>query len=268
MSEADLKKATVARPIASEEGHWYTKDGKPAYEMPLKDGSGMRNTTLRDARKLKLLPSVTTIIKSVLRSPALERWKIEQAVLAVATASRLDGEALDAFIDRVLRVEKQQDAEAAAARERGTAIHAALEQAVVGKEWDRGLAEYVEPVLNELKAFGAFRASEKVIVGDGYAGKTDYVADTETITTLVDFKTAKTIPDKEPWDEHKLQLSAYAVTLPSSGRQVKTCIIYISTVVPGTISVLFADNHQETYERGFKPLLDYWMWRNNYNPNL
>ena len=41
-------------------GHWYTKDGAPAYTVEGK--TGVRNTTLRDARKLGLIPSVTTII--------------------------------------------------------------------------------------------------------------------------------------------------------------------------------------------------------------
>ena len=41
--------------IATESGHWYQADGTPAYEIK-KPGGGMRPATLRDARKLGLLP--------------------------------------------------------------------------------------------------------------------------------------------------------------------------------------------------------------------
>ena len=51
-------------------GHWYTQDGKPMHWVDKADGKGTRNTTLRDARKLNLLPSVTNILK-LLNNPEL-----------------------------------------------------------------------------------------------------------------------------------------------------------------------------------------------------
>ena len=42
-------------------GHWYSKEGKPVHTQIKKDG-GERNTTLADAKKLGLYPSVTTIM--------------------------------------------------------------------------------------------------------------------------------------------------------------------------------------------------------------
>ena len=63
--------------------HWYGKDGSPRYTVTAKDGSD-RPTTLRDARKLSLVPSVTTILK-VAAKPGLEMWKLEQMLLAALT---------------------------------------------------------------------------------------------------------------------------------------------------------------------------------------
>jgi len=57
----------------SESVHWYTKDGEPAYTIERADGKGFRNTTLRDAKKLGLLPSVTTIL-GVAAKPGLQNW--------------------------------------------------------------------------------------------------------------------------------------------------------------------------------------------------
>jgi hypothetical protein len=33
--------------------HWYDKDGNAVFEIPKKDGSGMRPTTVKDAREKK-----------------------------------------------------------------------------------------------------------------------------------------------------------------------------------------------------------------------
>jgi len=61
-------------------GHWYTKDGTPAYTTIGKTGE--RPTTLRDARKEGLLPSVTTI-NGQLSKAGLDTWKQQQVLLAV-----------------------------------------------------------------------------------------------------------------------------------------------------------------------------------------
>ena len=54
----------------SESGHWYTQEGEPMYTIVGANGKE-RNTTLRDAKKEGLVPSVTTIM-SMMAKPALE----------------------------------------------------------------------------------------------------------------------------------------------------------------------------------------------------
>ena len=56
----------------SEAGHWYTQTGIPMYTIVGKNGKE-RNTTLADAKKLNLVPSVTTVL-SLLAKPGLENW--------------------------------------------------------------------------------------------------------------------------------------------------------------------------------------------------
>ena len=51
--------------------HWYTRDGVPVHTQPKADGKGERPTTLRDARKLAFLPSVTTILKVISKHPEI-----------------------------------------------------------------------------------------------------------------------------------------------------------------------------------------------------
>ena len=69
--------------IASESTHWYDKAGQPRYTVIGANGNE-RPTTLRDARKDGLVPSVTTVM-SVAAKPGLEAWKLNQAFLSALT---------------------------------------------------------------------------------------------------------------------------------------------------------------------------------------
>ena len=145
---------TAARPTSEQSCHWYFPDGRAAYEMPYADPrKGMRKTTLADARKLGLLPSVTTLMR-VLHKQALVDWLIEQACLAVLTSPKLDGEALDAFVHRILHEEKVQDQEGQAARDRGTEMHAAIEAAFGGEIVPMEIWPWVQPAFDAINQRG------------------------------------------------------------------------------------------------------------------
>lgn len=256
--------STFARTNRSESSHWYWPDSRPCYEVPYADQSkGMRPTTLRDARKLGLLPSVTTILR-ILHRQALVEWLQEQAVLAAMTTPRLDGEELDAFIHRVLSVERQQDQEAQKARDLGTAIHSEIEAVLTGKEPELALAGFVEPAVAVIRGLGAVQATEKIVVGEGYAGKLDVLTDGDRLTVL-DIKTSKTIPRDGSYVEHRLQTAAYAMALGNTGDKcLETANLYISTLEPGKLMLCQQDNWVSTYNDGFAPLVRYWQWVNNY----
>ncbi len=253
---------TAARPQQSQSAHWYGKDGSPQYEIMGKTTGRMRPTTIRDARENGWLPSVTTVLRA-LAAPGLEAWKTEMACLSVLTAPRLAGEDLDAFVKRVLQDEKQQDEVAAKARDLGTAIHAAIEEGLNNRPYDESLIAYVTPALNAINGMGRVVATEKIVVGQGYAGKLDALTESECLT-VVDVKSAKTLP-KSSWPEHKLQLAGYSKALGNTGnKRIQTANVYVSTTEPGEV---FVDVHTDwscTFERGFKPLLSVWQWMNNY----
>jgi ATP-dependent exoDNAse (exonuclease V) beta subunit len=231
------------------------------YEVPYADPSkGMRKTTLADAKKLGLLPSVTTIL-NCLDKPALTAWKIENACLSVLTAPRQEGEELDAFVKRVLSKERQQDQESIRAMQLGTEVHEAIEQALGGKQFNPDLTVYVNPVLS-LELFKGQNTTEKILVGDGYAGRTDCISELGNVVYLVDFKTAKTLPKKTSWTEHVLQTSAYAAALGNVGNQkIITANIYISTTEPGKIAVFEQESWSETF-KAFQAVKQYWYWAN------
>jgi hypothetical protein len=103
--------------------HWYTRDGVPQYTVPSKKDGSPRNTTLRDARTMNLVPSVTTIL-SVAAKPALTNWLQQQVLLAALTLPRRPDEPEKEYIDRIINDSKEQGRSAADA---GTDIHASIQ---------------------------------------------------------------------------------------------------------------------------------------------
>jgi len=138
----------IVKEKVAESGHWYTKDGVPAYTTIGKTGE--RATTLRDARKLGLLPSVTTII-GIMAKAGLDNWKQQQVLLAALTLPRLQTESEQEWLTRVMQDSRATGREAA---ERGTAIHAII-QGYFEQVYMPEKPPYLEAIDNALKtAFG------------------------------------------------------------------------------------------------------------------
>lgn len=256
---------TGARTQSAEGSHWYAVDGTPVYEVPYSDPrKGMRPTTLADARKMGLLPSVTTILRVLYRA-GLEDWKDEQLVLAVLTTPRLVDEDLDGFIHRVLHVERIQDQEAGKAADTGTLYHGGLEAAFKDHGIAPELEPWIGPAYQELAKRGQVIATETIVVGDGYAGKVDLIQQNHEVW-IWDFKTTKRLPKGEAWPEHKLQLAAYAKAWAKGDQPIRTGNVYISTVEQGQFCICPHDDWEDTYENGFRPLVQVWQHMNGYKP--
>jgi hypothetical protein len=184
-------------------GHWYTKDGAPAYTIEGK--TGVRNTTLRDARKLGLLPSVTTI-NGMLSKAGLDTWKQQQVLLAALTLPRLADEPESDWLSRVMQDSKATGREAA---ERGTAIHAIIES-YFDQVYMPEKPAYLDTIDNALKsAFGEQLWLPEKSFGHplGFGGKCDLMAKSGFV---VDFKTKDADLDKvDVYFEHEMQLAAY-----------------------------------------------------------
>ena len=82
--------------------HWYDFNGNAVFEQPKKDGSGMRPTTIRDAKALGLLPSVTSVLK-ILSKDQLSVWKERMCVkYALLNPGFTDGQLEDnKFLDSI-----------------------------------------------------------------------------------------------------------------------------------------------------------------------
>lgn len=164
---------TEGKPLPAEGGHWYDRQGNPVYEVPCSSKDGMRPTTIRDAVKLDLVPSVTAIL-GVAAKPGLEAWKAKQILEASLTLPRIDGETLD---DYAVRVMEDAKAQSALARDKGTQLHAAIEFWIQGKPFDQQWKEHIENLDKALKQHGIdlrqARAEHSFASPLGYGGKID-----------------------------------------------------------------------------------------------
>lgn len=203
-------RSETGKVLPSESTHWYHSDGRPCYEVEAKKG-GMRATTIADARKLDLVPSVTAIL-NIAAKPGLEAWKAKQILESALTLPRLEMETLDDYAVRVIEDSKAQSQKA---RDKGTELHAAIE-GYIGGQWITDFAVHCDNVFLTLKQHGVDisqgKAEHSFASPLGYGGKIDFHNDEPLV---LDFKTKERIDDKKTlvWPEHVQQLAAYGFGL-------------------------------------------------------
>lgn len=234
--------------IATEGGHWYRKDGSPAYTIIGKNGQE-RPTTLRDAKKEGLVPSVTTIIKCA-AAPGLTNWMTDQAIMAALTLPRNEGEN-DA--DFVARVKADSKAQAEKARERGTQIHAWVQAGFEGGTLDEGWDYYESAASILIGECGHQKwITEKSFATDSYGGKCDL----HNNAYLIDIKTTdKDISTLKTWDEHAMQLAAYSWGL---GGERKCGILFINSITAESRVIWIPEDDLWRGRKCFFALLDFW----------
>jgi hypothetical protein len=247
---------------ASQQGHWYDMDGRPAYTIIGKNGKE-RNTTLRDARANSLVPSVTSIIRCA-AAPGLQAWKDEQMIMACLTMPRIEGEA---ETDYITRIKRDAGAQAEQARDRGTLIHAYIQEgfyshSVLSEEGQRYYRSARE-LLDTECGFVEWASETSFAWGARYGGKVDIHTD----GYVVDFKTTeKPMDSLKTWDEHALQLAAYDMGL-NNGLTSQCGILYIN-VHTAESRILWIPSEEIT--RGwkcFKALLDYYYAKSGLGGN-
>lgn len=259
--------------------HWYFPDATPLHEVPRADGKGNRPTSLRDARKLGLFPSVTNVL-GVIAKPGLDAWKQEQAILAALTLPRTEDEPLDDFARRVL---VDMTGEVGRAADIGSAVHAAIEGYARGG-WipeDGDLAALFEPARRWFDEEVLQVHSVEIAAANlewGYAGRVDLVATLKSTgrPTVIDFKTQKVRRDRNGsfkpilHDTWPLQLEAYRRALVTRDRgladaAIASVVIASSEPVPVVLHV-WSDADKESFFRAFLAARELWVWQKNYCP--
>ena len=255
--------------VPKSDSHWYDAQGRPVHRQPLAKGDGDRPTTLRDARKLGLFPSVTGIL-GVLGKPGLQDWKIKQAIKAAELNPRQEAEADDRWFDRVQDAAFAQVEQAA---NLGTRIHAALEAATLGEPYADDLAPYIGPLVDwhQQRKFTIVEREKCLVNHDhGFAGTADVLFRIGASGIgIIDYKTRKTITGQkcEPYDGQGMQLAAYGASYFGEAEvcHLRSANIYISTTEPGRFEV-FEHKDPVTDWRMFKRCCALWRYLHAYDP--
>jgi hypothetical protein len=247
---------------ASESNHWYTREGVPQYTVPSKKDGSPRNTTLRDARTMNLVPSVTTIL-NVAAKPALTAWLQQQVLLAALTLPRRPDEPEKEYVERIISDSKEQGRSAADA---GTDIHASIQ----GFYEDRPTGKHQQSVdacsraIKEHFGEAAWISERSFAHEAGFGGKCDLFC-AGPLSAVVDIKTKEfTDPAKvEGYDEHLMQLAAYRVGLGIP--KARCANVFVSRNVPDLVVV--REWSAEDLDRGwemFVHLLHFWQLKNSH----
>ena len=254
---------------SAESVHWYRQDGSPQYTVKAKDGSD-RPTTLRDARKMDLVPSVTTVLK-IAAKPGLEQWKLEQMLLSALTLPRAPDESEKTYIARIVADSKQSAKQAA---EAGTRIHESIESWFTGNKqvehqatamaFEKAVAQHFE-----IDAKQDWLVERSFADPMGFGGKVDmYTMPSLSLPmgVVLDAKSKDFGPDDkiDAYDEHLMQLAAYRHGL---GLPFARCAnVFASRTHQGLVKVIEWTEHdlQIGWEM-FECLLRFWKLKNDFN---
>jgi hypothetical protein len=254
----------------SESGHWYDREGNPAYSVIGKNGQ-QRATTLRDARSLDLCPSVSGII-GVAAKPGLDTWKQQQVLLAALTLPRKPDEPEKDWLDRVMMDSKQTGRVAA---DRGTAIHATIQAFFEGALIPEAMP-MCRPVEEAIKThFGELLLLPELSFAHtlGYGGKADLIAKSrhDFDGVVIDIKTKETedISKADVYPEHGMQLAAYRMGFKMPKARCANVFVGYKMVngVTQFTGVKVVEHEAVDLDRYwlmFTKLLEFWQLKNNH----
>lgn len=208
-------------------GHYYRNDGTPAHF----EGPAGGATTLREARKHGLVPSVTEVL-AILAKPKLEEWKRKQTLLAAIWLPDEDRERLQRMDAQVAaeaepdpdqkawfrglwsRVEREASRIAQEAAAEGAAIHDAIEASFERRPFVarfRPIVSAVHQILSD--NFGGvpdWEVEQSFAHPAGFGGKMDIRS--RSLRLIGDHKGVQVAPDEDKQlahDQH-WQLGGYA----------------------------------------------------------
>lgn len=266
--------------------HWYTKAGDPMHYVPNGSKPGeLRETTLRDARKLNLFPSVTTVLKIIDKGDILLKWSLRQALYAALVhpdgfprVSRREDGTVDekdpAFVKWADQCIADARRQVQVKAERGAILHdmmmkAHTEPHTIPPQYQahvEGMFEMLE------RNFGrrVWIAEGSFACPHGFGGQIDlrtHPDDDDPIVLDYKFKDFDESRDAAyfVYDEHAMQLGGYTIGVNMPNARCFNAFGSISE--PGL--VLLHAHQPNVIEQGrqmFMAALALWQAKHNYRP--
>lgn len=259
--------ALIAR--RERDAHWYRRNGESCHTVMGKSTGLPRQTTVKDARILNLIPSVTNVL-GMKAKPALMTWMQDNAILsALSTPRNLDERESD-WHSRIADESERIGKEAAAW---GTLIHEQIEQFCTdGAFMGQGeILDYVAgyEVWHRANVEKVISAEQSVVGPIGYAGRLDlHAVMKDGRRAVIDAKSQKLKgkPKVSFYLEWSMQLAAYADCLREPGEPLPVIIsVIIPSDVPGPVQVKIWDNGEAALE-AFHACFKLWCFDKSYTP--
>lgn len=283
--------------------HWYRPDGTSCHTVPNKSKPGeSRATSLTDARKLGLLPSVTTIL-DILDKPQLTDWKMEQVTsefhrrIGVIANGREHADIAVAVLDIAHRAFDELHADICErafqqvedAADAGKLIHRAAELVLSGDLYNEDeqvflpelkerfpMKTFIEPIRSFVREHDIHPTGHEVKVVNlvhGYAGTGDLPMTCKRGIGFGDWKTRKTKPGRpvKAYDTQLMQIGAYHgghySIVPRPGDFVAGFNLFISTTEPGRIEgVWYSSEEVAAAYEAFTHMAAIWRFLKGYDP--
>lgn len=260
--------AVAADQTESKDGHWYGFTAERGW-YPL-HGEG-KKFGLADARKVVEAggvanPSVTGY-HGVLYKRPIEDYNMDGAILASKEIPEGDFETQTLWLKACRNHARSRSR---GAMDTGSRIHRALEDAVMGKDYDASVDIYVQPVMKEREKLALRSPNPEKCVGSlkyGYGGTCD---DHCEGLFVIDYKSRKAKGNKVPcYPTDKMQIAAYGFAIFGneffkSGTGV---MIGISTDKPGLVTThVFPGKELVTAFEAFLGVMQFWRLDNNFDP--
>ena len=239
----------------NESSHWYelTSTGEivPQYDATL------------EARKFNYFISPTSIEKDIIANPALTRWIKNEIAKAFVSTPRLQGESDDSYAQRCLT---KSDQISTNAREKGTAIHAAIEgyPNPPGNEYDSYYSSFKDWFENQFSE----KISSEIMLANPYigvAGRCDLIARHKELgPVIIDVKTQNVRKSPTFYDSFPRQLSFYAMAygLRNGGQVPRIMSLIVDSNAPHVIEPkhvkLYTREEQGHAWREFLSIV--WLW--------
>lgn len=254
-------------------GHYYDREGKPTHKVEAANGSGLRPTNVRDARKMGLVPSVTTIFKLYGANGGLLQYlKKEYAVaayqLGIDHVELSDYMGVDYFGEKALMkaVTPLAQKHANDAANAGSHIHWFLEQYQLEEEFECTDEEWntclnVDKLLIDVFGKCEWHLEKSFASNLGYGGAVD-LSCLEGEGIIADYKTT-TWGDRGPniYPTHIEQLVAYAEGLGVPDARLANVFIHRETG-----EVLLIEHKRKKIEKArncWRALLALWKAHNH-----
>jgi hypothetical protein len=225
--------------------HYYDDDGKLIAYVPYADpkkAGQFRPTDLRDAKKLNLNPSATTVMSKI-NKPMVNDYRVKVALdialneMKFIPGIRVHDEQIKSIADRSME-------RAMEAADFGTAVHGLISDAYNNTvEWLGKATETQQKIANQAvlwmiaNGYVVKKSEQSFVSLLGWAGTIDIIAEKDNEECVCDFKTqdALSLGDFNWYEDWPIQLAAYDLGYPSE-KPRRRISIAISRLVPGLIS--------------------------------